>query len=121
MLAIVKTPHIEISAKVIPESLLLYLKAAFGKVVVEEDEDSSVSFRDSKWFKSVESKSTPAESILLCREIYGFTQAKLAESVGVPVQNISALENGKRPVSKQMAKKLGKAFGVSPDTFYFYA
>ena len=120
MLAIVKTPHIEISGKVIPESLLLYLKAAFGKVEVRE-ENASVPFRDTEWHKSVHSKTSPGESIALYREIYGFTQAKLAEAVGIPVQNISAMETGKRAVSKAMAAKLAKAFGVSPDAFYFYA
>jgi len=42
-----------------------------------------------------------------CRE--GMTQMKLAELTGIPQRHISMMENGIRPISKEMAKRLGKA------------
>ncbi len=34
---------------------------------------------------------------------------KLAELTGIPQRHISMMENGIRPISKEMAKRLGKA------------
>jgi len=41
------------------------------------------------------------------------TQKKLAKLLKMPQGNISQIENGKRPVGKKLAKKLGKIFNVS--------
>jgi transcriptional regulator with XRE-family HTH domain len=40
------------------------------------------------------------------------TQAKLAAQVGVKPSHISDMETGKRPISKEMAKRLGKALNI---------
>lgn len=40
------------------------------------------------------------------------SQRQLAKLTGVSVQNISAMENGRRPVGKEMAKRLGKVLHV---------
>jgi DNA-binding XRE family transcriptional regulator len=37
------------------------------------------------------------------------TQKKLAEIIGVKPSHISEMENGKRPIGKEMAKRLAKA------------
>jgi DNA-binding XRE family transcriptional regulator len=42
----------------------------------------------------------------------GLTQAQLAEKIGVPQRHISEMENGKRPIGKAMAKRLGDALNV---------
>ena len=39
----------------------------------------------------------------------GLTQKKLAEIIGVKPSHISEMENGKRPIGKEMAKRLAKA------------
>lgn len=39
----------------------------------------------------------------------GLTQAKLAALVGVKPAHISDMERGRRPIGKEMAKRLGKA------------
>lgn len=39
----------------------------------------------------------------------GLTQAKLAALVGVKPAHISDIERGRRPIGKEMAKRLGKA------------
>ena len=42
----------------------------------------------------------------------GITQRELARLVGVPQRHLSEMERGKRPIGKEMAKKLGKALGI---------
>jgi DNA-binding XRE family transcriptional regulator len=47
----------------------------------------------------------------------GLTQMKLAEMIGIPQRHISEMENGKRPIGKEMAKRLGKALNISYKVF----
>lgn len=47
----------------------------------------------------------------------GLTQAQLAALVGIPQRHVSEMENGKRPIGKEMAKRLGKALNVSYKVF----
>ena len=37
------------------------------------------------------------------------TQAQLSKMTGIPQRHISEMENGKRPIGKENAKKLAKA------------
>ena len=41
------------------------------------------------------------------------TQMKLAELTSIPQRHISEMENGKRPIGKEMAKRLGKTLNIS--------
>ena len=43
------------------------------------------------------------------------TQSALAEHIGVPVQRINEIVNGRRDVNAEMAWMLGKAFKMSPE------
>lgn len=45
----------------------------------------------------------------------GMTQARLAEKMGVPVQRVNTLINGKRDVTPETAILLSQAFGTSPE------
>ena len=45
------------------------------------------------------------------------TQVQLAEATGIPRRHISEMENGKRPIGKANARKLGEVLGV--DYRYF--
>ncbi|MBI5520918.1 MAG: helix-turn-helix domain-containing protein [Desulfovibrio sp.] len=47
----------------------------------------------------------------------GLTQAQLAALVGIPQRHVSEMEHGKRPIGKEMAKRLGKALGVGYKVF----
>jgi len=47
----------------------------------------------------------------------GLTQVKLAELTGIPQRHVSEMENGKRPIGKEMAKRLGKALNISYKVF----
>lgn len=58
--------------------------------------------------------------IAASRELRKTSQKTLAEGIGVQAQVISAMENGRRPVSRNMAAKLGKFFKCSPKIFFAF-
>jgi DNA-binding XRE family transcriptional regulator len=45
------------------------------------------------------------------------TQKQLADMTGIPQRHISMMENGKRPIGKEMAKRLGKALNIGYKVF----
>jgi len=47
----------------------------------------------------------------------GLTQKKLAEMIGAKPSHISEMENGKRPIGKEMAKRLAKALRTDYKVF----
>ena len=47
----------------------------------------------------------------------GLTQIQLSELTGIPQRHISEMENGKRPIGKEMAKRFGKALNISYKVF----
>ncbi len=59
----------------------------------------------------------PGDLVRGARYREGLTQAQLAQKVGVPQRHISEMENGKRPIGKAMAQRLGLALGVGYKMF----
>ena len=47
----------------------------------------------------------------------GLTQIQLSELTGIPQRHISEMENGKRSIGKEMAKRLGKALSIGYKAF----
>ena len=47
----------------------------------------------------------------------GLTQAQLALRTGIPRRHISEMENSKRPIGKQNARKLAQALNVDARRF----
>ena len=45
------------------------------------------------------------------------TQKQLADMTGIPQRHISEMENGKRTIGKEMAKRLGKALNIGYKVF----
>lgn len=45
------------------------------------------------------------------------TQEELAQRLGIAQTRVSEIESGKRPISRNMAKRLAEAFNVSPRMF----
>jgi len=45
------------------------------------------------------------------------TQEELAKRLGIAQTRVSEIESGKRPISRNMAKRLGEAFNISPKAF----
>jgi len=48
----------------------------------------------------------------------GLAQKQFSEFTGVPQRNISEMENDKRPIGKEIAKKLGKALNIGYKVFF---
>ena len=80
------------------------------------NDDVAVPFEESEWFKSLET--TPGEMIVANRDLRNWSQVTLAEKLGIQVQNLCAMENGRRTVSRKMAVKLGEVFGTDPAAFF---
>ncbi len=47
----------------------------------------------------------------------GLTQVQLAKLTSIPQCHISEMENGKRTIGKELAKRLGKALNISYRVF----
>ena len=47
----------------------------------------------------------------------GISQRQLSEMTGIPQRHISEMENGKRTIGKEMAKRLGKALNIGYKVF----
>ena len=45
------------------------------------------------------------------------TQEQLAKATGIPRRHLSEMENNKRPIGKQNARKLAEALHVDPRRF----
>lgn len=123
MLAVVKKHHtkkllFEIKGD-IPSEIMVYLKKKFGKdiEVVEENEELENIF-DTKWYKEISTSITPGDILKIYRENIGLNQTALGKKLGkFTRQKISDMENGKRSISKEVAKKLARFFNVPIDRF----
>jgi DNA-binding XRE family transcriptional regulator len=59
----------------------------------------------------------PGIALAGAREKEGLTQRQLSAITGIPQRHISEMENGKRSIGKEIAKKLGKALRISYKAF----
>src|SRR3989338_11362381 len=67
--------------------------------------------------KSVTNEMSPIQTRRCLREILeglGMTQAAFAEAISVSPMRVWHLLNGSRPVTAEMALRLGRAFGQTP-------
>jgi ribosome-binding protein aMBF1 (putative translation factor) len=68
-------------------------------------------------FPDLRPEELPGRSLRGARAKEGLTQRELAHRTGIPQRHISEMENGKRPIGKEMAKRLGKALNLDPKVF----
>ncbi len=61
---------------------------------------------------------SPAVSLMAFRQRAKMTQKNLTKHLGVSRQHIGKMENAKRPITKDVAKKLGELFKVSYRVFF---
>jgi DNA-binding XRE family transcriptional regulator len=118
MLVVAKTPPIRV--EVFGEGmadLVAVLKKAIPDVVItpepDLEEDEFVNVFETDWFKEMQAKHHPGITIRIRRENADMTQADLSEKSGVPVPNISAIENGKRSVGARTARRIASALGCN--------
>ena len=60
---------------------------------------------------------TPGRALQGLRYREDLTQKQFAEKLGIKQSHVSEMENNRRPISLQMAKKISKIFGVGYKVF----
>ena len=112
----VKTPRIELQMKGdIPERVILFLEEEYGVSLRQtaDDGEEVVNALETDWYKRTIAAMTPGKALRIYRENAGLTQTALGERMGgIPRQHISNMENGKRPIGKENAKRLAAALHV---------
>jgi plasmid maintenance system antidote protein VapI len=91
---------------------MLELARRYG--FIEEQREDFIPWREA--FDGDES-TLPADMLFACRDNLGWSQRHLSEITGIPQRHISEMENGKRPIGKETARKLAEAFGISYRAF----
>jgi len=86
------------------------------KEIADEDEEL-IEISKSKWFKEMEAKTTPGDSLRAMRTLREMKQTELAKKIGVNPQQISDMEKGRAPIGKKMAMKIGEALDFSYKLF----
>ena len=86
-----------------------YLKK-IGAVEVVDEADDSIPWRESELFKeSIEKYGEIGPALRGLRYREDLTQVALSKKTGISQHHISEMENGKRTIGKQNARKLAKA------------
>lgn len=121
MLAAVKTPRTEIHIRGdIPPRVLEALRAEYGQELQVSGENGAklVNGLETDSYRAGKATMKPGEVLRVYRETRKLTQSALGRLLGnIARQQISNMENGIRPISLVMARKLARVFGVSADRF----
>jgi antitoxin component HigA of HigAB toxin-antitoxin module len=113
-----KTPMFEIRGE-IPERLLQFLKTEMKlTVALKEDEEEYIVASETDWYKETKESTTLGDVVRIYRDNSGYSQSKLGQLLGgLSRHRISDIENDRRGISKDMAKKLSKIFKIPVDRF----
>jgi len=79
------------------------------------DASDSVPWREA--FPEYKDEDLPGVCLQGSRHKEGLTQKQLSELTGIPQRHISMMEHGKRPIGKEMARRLGKALNIGYKVF----
>jgi DNA-binding XRE family transcriptional regulator len=103
----------------VPPRLLRLLKTEYGPElkIAEKDEDESVDFFETDFYRKVKSEMTPGAYVRIYRENHCMTQDQVGEKVGVNKSFICDIEHNRRAISKDMAKKFSVLFKISVARF----
>lgn len=87
-------------------------KSVADKYLVEQEDKGSISAKDV--FKDLDNLRTEAGALLKgVRARENMNQIEFAQAIGVTQANLSKMENGKRPIGKQIAKRIEQVFGIN--------
>ncbi len=103
----------------IPSGVIGFLKKEYGRdIEIIEEKDEFVNIFDTQWYKEITASTIPGEVVKIYRENLGLSQSDLGKMLGkFTRQKISDMENGKRNISKEVAKKLSLLFKVPIERF----
>ena len=102
-----------------PAGIIKALQNEYGALQITQDkDDEAVNVVDTDWYTSMLPLLTPGKALRFYRENAGLTQEALGARIGgVPRQHISGMETGRRPIGKEMAKRLVVVLNTSPLKF----
>jgi DNA-binding XRE family transcriptional regulator len=147
MLAVVSQPHTRIEMSgFIPDHLLLYLRAAFPSIKITDApsmnrvqykatapsnapspstvpkkraaKSRAIPYQETSFYKELKQEATPAMTLKVMREYKNMTLSDLAKKSGISVQNLSAMEAGRRAIGKKSAVKIAAAIGCGAPECY---
>lgn len=111
MQVVVKTHRIDLKmVGDIPERILKVLKDEYGDLQVTTDTgDERIDVKDTDWYTSIKASMTPGKVLKTYRNRENLTQEELGHRIGdVPRQHISGMELGRRPIGREMARRLAE-------------
>jgi len=82
-------------------------------MIEENDDDELVEVSESDWYKKMQATVKPGEVLRSLRTMREMKQKELAEKLGIEPRQISDMENGRVPICKKMAMKIGKALKMN--------
>ena len=81
------------------------------QLIRNQQDHGSIPWRESEHFKDL---SFPGAYLAGFRHREDMTQVELAERSGIPRRHISEMENGRRLIGKQNARKLAEVLNIDP-------
>jgi antitoxin component HigA of HigAB toxin-antitoxin module len=113
MLVIEKTHRIKVSLTGSgSKKIAALIREHFPEASITDEKDELVRWDDTDLAHEIRAAKTPGKLLRAYRGRAGLTVVQLATNVGTKYPNITAMENDRRPVGLEMAKKLGKALDV---------
>ncbi len=114
MQVVAKTHRIDLVMRGdIPEKILRVLEEEYGALQVTEDNDEElIDITATDWYQDIKAELPPGKVLKTYRTRENLTQGALGKKIGgVPRQHISNMENGTRPIGREMAKKFAEVLG----------
>ena len=120
MLALVKTPRIELSihGERVDELIAWIRKRYDVSVLSTEDLEESVPVEETEFWKEME-KNRVGNLLAGARLKARLTQAQLAKKLGIQQNMVSDYERGRRQVSPSMVKRFGAVLHVKEEHFRY--
>lgn len=110
-------PYLLSFKRTTPLRIIADANKRYGPYLNDVNEFESVPVAETAWYKQMSKGMPPARYLKTCREIAGYSQARLGVLAGIPATRISDYETGQLAISKEMAKKLAEIFSTSPVFF----
>jgi DNA-binding XRE family transcriptional regulator len=120
MLAVVKTPHINVRIQGrLPSRLLRCLRKEYGNKlrIKDEKDETAIDFFETDFYKDVKKEMTPGTYLRIYRENHDMTQDELGSKIGASKSFVCDMEHDRRAISKEMAKRLATIFNISVARF----
>lgn len=113
MQAVVKAPHINVTITGHGiDDVVQGLKKMFTGIRVKyvDDEQEAVDPFSTTWYHNISENTTPGDRLNTERFKRSLTQNALSDLTGISQHHISEMENGKRPIGRETARKFANVF-----------